>query len=284
MNKMRSLLYITCLSIFVICQVANSQQMRIATYNIRYDNPRDSGNLWVDRLPRITALLEYHDFDIFGTQEGLKHQLEQLLKSLKGYEMYGIARDDGKNEGEHAAIFYRKESFQLLDKGDFWLSPTPDQPGKGWDANINRICSWIKLQEKRTKNVFFLFNVHYDHQGIIARKESSRLLLRKIPQITNGAPFILTGDFNGNHESEWYRMLQASGMMLDAMTLAQKPYAPNGTFNGFRSSGISNDIIDHIFISRDFTVGEYAILTDSYLGKFPSDHFPVTTTLLWNTK
>jgi endonuclease/exonuclease/phosphatase family metal-dependent hydrolase len=258
--------------------------MRIATYNIRYDNPRDSGNLWVDRLPRIVDLLRYHDFDILGTQEGLTHQLDQLKKELDGYEMYGIGRDDGKKAGEHSAIFYKKGVFDLLDKGDFWLSSTPDVPGKGWDANINRICSWIKLKEKSTKNIFFVFNVHFDHQGTIARRESSRLLIEKIPSVTKDLPFILMGDLNGNQESEWYSMLQNCGFMKDAMKLAEKTYAPNGTFNGFRFSGISTDIIDHIFISDSFHVKGYAILTDSYLGKYPSDHFPVSTTLLWDTK
>jgi endonuclease/exonuclease/phosphatase family metal-dependent hydrolase len=262
--------------------IGQAQTMRIATFNLRYDNPKDSGNLWVDRLPRIVDLIRYHDFDIIGTQEGLQHQLNQLNDELHGYAFYGIGRDDGKSAGEHSAIFFKTSRFSIKDSGDFWLSTTPLQPGKGWDANINRICSWVKLRDFETEKIFYVFNVHYDHQGKIARLESSRLLMQKIPEITGGIPFVLTGDFNGNQQSEWYRMLNNSENMKDAYGLAKTRYALNGSFNGFKSVGISNDIIDHIFLSKEFIAGKYAIHTDTYFGKYPSDHFPVSVTIEGN--
>ncbi len=161
-----------------------AQQITIGTFNIRYDNPRDSGNLWVDRAPIVSNLIRFHGFDILGIQEGLKNQLDDISAALPEYARYGKGRDDGKEAGEHSAIYYKKDRFKLLKGGDFWLSETPDVPGKGWDVTCcNRICSWVYLEDLKTKKQFYAFNVHYDHQGVIARRESSKMILKKITEI-----------------------------------------------------------------------------------------------------
>jgi len=252
-----------------------AQTVTVGSFNVRYDNPRDSGNLWSTRLPRVAALIAFHDFDIVGTQEGLQHQLEGMQALLPGYTYYGIGRDDGAFKGEHSAIFIKKDAFTILDKGDFWLSETPTQPGFGWDARINRICSWVLIQHKVTHKKMYCFNVHYDHQAMIARKESSKLILEKIKTIAGNAPVILTGDFNGDHSSEWYQLIANSGNLLDTYKRVALPYKPNGTFQGFGPNLNPDQVIDHIFTSSHFTVSRWGVLTDSYNGKFPSDHFPV---------
>ena len=256
-----------------------SQDIVIGTFNLRYDNPGDTGNLWKDRQPIAAALIRFHQFDIVGTQEGLQNQLDDLQQSLPEYAHYGIGRDDGKLKGEHSAIFYRKSRFNVLDSGDFWLSEHPEKPGFGWDARNNRICSWLKLKDKQTKRTFYVFNVHYDHRGVQARIESSKLILARIQDISKGNPAILTGDFNGNHQSEWYQYVNNSQLLKDALSQVKDPYINNGSFNSFKSGNPSNDIIDHIFVTKDFSVKRYGILTDTYHGKFPSDHYPVLTQL-----
>lgn len=254
---------------------ANAQKITVGTFNIRYDNPRDSGNLWKERAPVVASLIRFHGFDVLGIQEGLINQLEDISTALSEYARYGKGRDDGGNAGEHAAIFYKKERFNLLLSGDFWLSETPGQPGKGWDVTCcNRICSWVYLEDKTTHKKFYVFNVHYDHQGIIARKESSKLILKKIPEIAGNNPVLLTGDLNGNRESEWYRRLATSGILTDVYTKVKFPYANNSSANGFKTPR-GNDVIDHIFMTKQFAASRWGILTDTYFGKFPSDHFPV---------
>jgi len=254
---------------------ANAQKITVGTFNIRYDNPRDSGNLWKERAPVVASLIRFHGFDVLGIQEGLMNQLEDISTALSEYARYGKGRDDGGNAGEHAAIFYKKERFNLLLSGDFWLSETPGQPGKGWDVTCcNRICSWVYLEDKTTHKKFYVFNVHYDHQGIIARKESSKLILKKIPEIAGNNPVLLTGDLNGNRESEWYRRLATSGILTDVYTKVKFPYANNSSANGFKTPR-GNDVIDHIFMTKQFAASRWGILTDTYFGKFPSDHFPV---------
>jgi len=258
-----------------------AQQLIIGTYNLRYDNPKDTGNLWVDRAPVIAALIRFHDFDIFGTQEAYKNQLDDIINTLSQYSYYGAGRNDGKDKGEHSAIFYKKNDFELLSKGDFWLSETPDKPGLGWDATCcNRICSWIYLQHKKTGKKFYFFNAHYDHQGVQARKESSKLILQKIKEIAANKPVIFTGDLNGSHKSEPYQTIINSGELKDAYKEVKYPYANNASFNGFGKTKNSTDIIDHIFITNHFTVSKWGVLTDTYYGKFPSDHFPILAEII----
>jgi endonuclease/exonuclease/phosphatase family metal-dependent hydrolase len=260
-----------------------AQMINVATYNMRNDNnSQDSthGNGWKQRYPVISALIKFHDFDIFGTQECLYHQILDISKELPQYEYYGIGRDDGKNAGEHSEIFYKKDRFKQLAHGDFWLSETPDKPSLGWDATCcNRICSWVLLQDKKSKKKFYVFNAHYDYQKDLARNESSKLILKEIKRIAGSQPVIFMGDLNGGNESNWYKIVANSGFLKDSYTEAKDPYANNGSFNGFGKTVNSNEIIDHIFISPQFKVEKWGILTDTYHGKYPSDHFPVLAVL-----
>lgn len=256
-----------------------AQSYNVATFNIRYDNPRDSGNLWINRAPVAANLIRFHDFDVFGIQEGLKNQIDDISAALPQYARYGRGRDDGKEAGEHSSVYYKKEKFTLLKSGDFWLSETPNVPGKGWDATCcNRICSWVYLEDIKTKKKFYFFNVHFDHQGVIARKESGKLIAKKIKEIAGIEPSILTGDLNGDRKSEWYLTLANSDIVKDAYTGVKFPYENNSSSNGFRTPR-GMGVIDHIFISKQFTATKWGILTDTYFGKYPSDHFPVMATV-----
>ncbi len=277
MNLRKFSLSVTAI-IFIF--LAEAQQLTVGTYNLRYDNPMDTGNLWVDRAPVVANLIRFHDFDILSTQEGLKNQLDYIKNALPQYSYYGIGRDDGKNKGEHSAIFFKKEEFTLLKKGDFWLSQTPDKPSLGWDAICcKRICSWVYLQHKKSKKKFYFFSVHFDHQGMQARRESSKLMLQKIKQIAGSEPAIFAGDLNGDHESDWYQTLATSKLIKDTYKEVKYPYANNASHNSFGKTKNNSGIIDHVFVTPHFTVSKWGVLTDTYHGKFPSDHFPVLVEL-----
>jgi endonuclease/exonuclease/phosphatase family metal-dependent hydrolase len=199
-----------------------------------------------------------------------------LHKDLPKYDYYGIGRDDGKQAGEFSEIFYKKDKFQMLGHGDFWLSETPEKPGLGWDATCcNRICSWVWLQDKKSKKKFYVFNAHYDYQKDLARNESSKLILKEIKRIAGSQPVIFMGDMNGSNETQWYKTIAGSGILVDTYNKVANPYANNGSFNGFGKTVKSNEVIDHIFVTRQFKVQKWGILTDTYHGRYPSDHFPV---------
>jgi endonuclease/exonuclease/phosphatase family metal-dependent hydrolase len=264
-----------------------AQRFNIGTYNLRYANHGDTlhGNGWGQRLPVIAGIVRFHDFDIFGTQEGLYHMLEGLRDSLPGYAYTGIGRDDGKHAGEHSAIFYKTGKFKLLEHGNFWLSDTTDRPNKGWDAVLPRICTWGRFREISSGFVFYMFNLHMDHVGVKARAESSKLILARIKTFPPGAAVILTGDLNVDQTNEGYKLINESGVLRDCYALAPIRLALNGTFNNFRADGKTESRIDHIFVSGRFSVQRYGILTDTYrlkddsTGRYtartPSDHFPV---------
>jgi len=278
---------ILLISVIIIASYASqAQQLTVASYNLRYSKKvnyqQDSarGEDWVRRGPAIAELIRFHEFEIFGTQEGYLHQLEDLSGWLPEFKYVGVGRDDGKKEGEHTAVFYKPARFKVLDHGNFWLSETPDIPSMGWDGTCcHRMCTWVHFEDLESGARFYFFNTHFDHQAVIARQESSKLILKKIKEFAGSNPVILMGDFNGDHESEWYKTLRASRDIEDTYWQAKNPYALNGSFNGFGSRTGTNSIIDHVFVSKHFEAKKWGILTDTYHGKFPSDHFPVMVIL-----
>lgn len=268
----------TCFTIVFMLLMANvlfAQQFTVATYNLRLDTEQDKLNQWKYRAPHVTALIRFHGFDIFGTQEGFKHQLEAIKADLANFDYIGVGRDDGHEKGEYSAIFYDTTRFEAVKQGTFWLSENTQSPNKGWDAALPRICTWGLFRDKQTDFLFFLFNTHFDHVGIEARKQSARLIVAKAKELGEGTPMIITGDFNVDQHDESYDVLNSGGKVKDAYELAEYPYAPNGTFNAFNITKVDHRRIDHIFLSPPFKVLKYGILTDSYDGKLPSDHFPV---------
>lgn len=258
-----------------------AQQLNIATYNLRYDSKDDSiaGNGWRARYPNIAKIIRFNDLDIFGTQEGLYHQLTQLNDSLPGYKWLGAGRDDGQHGGEHSAIFYKSDKFKVLKSGNFWMSTITDKPNKGWDAALPRICTWVQLKEIKTGLVFYFFNLHMDHIGIVARRESSKLILAKVKEMAGNVPTILTGDFNVDQTNESYTLINTSGVLRDSYELSPVKLAPSNTYNAYDVNTAGDKRIDHIFVTKRFTVARYGILTNTYHGRLPSDHYPVVVTL-----
>ena len=255
---------------------AFSQHLVVGTFNLRFDNPKDEGNRWAQRKKPAADLIRFHNFDVIGTQEGLKNQIDDLSAMLPEFAHYGIGRDDGKDAGEHSTIFYRKDRFNLLKKGDFWLSETPDKPGLGWDVVCcNRICSWVCLEDRMNGKIFYFFNAHFDHQGLIARAESARLVIRKIKEIAGDTPTFFTGDLNGGRKTEWYEILATSSFLTDTYSQVKAPYVNAPSYNDWGKKLSGNEVIDHIFVTKGFTAQRWGVLTDTFHGKYISDHFPV---------
>ena len=287
---------------FAVSQL--SAQMLVGSYNIRLKVSSDSvnGNVWGKRCQVMCDQLNFMSPDIFGTQEVLHVQLLDMLDRLDGYDYIGVGRDDGNTGGEYAAIFYKTDRLRLLDYGNFWLNETPDRPGLGWDAACIRICTWGKFasQTATDDEAFYFFNLHMDHVGVVARREAAKLIVSKVREIAQGAPVIVTGDFNVDQNDEIYSIFTQSALLKDSYLASRIRFAENGTFNTFDTDLYTDSRIDHIFVSPSINVDAYGILTNSYwtpdndsselmkghdapqeidfsryVRRQPSDHYPV---------
>lgn len=224
------------------------------------------------------------------------------MKALPQYASVGQGRVDGK-KGEYSPIFYKKDKFKLNDYGMFWLSETPEVPSVGWDAALTRVCTWAKLTEKSEGYTVWFFNLYLDHVGVKAREESVKQVLKTIKEMCGDQPVVLTGDFNVDQTNIGYKLLADSKELEDCYEVAKVCYALNGTFNDFNPNAKTNSRIDHIFVSPQFVVDRYAVLTDTYraevgeaksetsgnfpkevglmktVARMPSDHFPICAVL-----
>ncbi|WP_317131314.1 endonuclease/exonuclease/phosphatase family protein [Polaribacter sp. IC073] len=250
------------------------------TYNIRYDNSNDGKNQWSKRNVFLTDQIAYNQPDVFGIQEGLQHQVRYLDSVFVAYSYIGIGRDDGKTKGEFSAIFYNKEKFNIIKEGTFWLSKTPNEISIGWDAAMERICTYGLFENKNNSEQFWVFNTHFDHIGDIARVKSAALILEKIKELnTKSLPVIVMGDFNLKPETAPIQLLSEALNDTKSVSIS-KPFGPLGTFNGFNFNKPVTDRIDYIFTNKEAVkVLKYAVLSDSKDCKYPSDHLPVIVEL-----
>ncbi|MBO4659093.1 MAG: endonuclease/exonuclease/phosphatase family protein [Prevotella sp.] len=305
---MKNRILTLCLMALLLSAATFAQDMLVGTYNIRNKNEGDSlrGECWGKRCQVICEQVNFMAPAIFGTQEVLHVQLQDLLHGLRNYDCIGVARDDGKTKGEYAAIFYERSRIRLLSHGDFWLNETPDRPALGWDAACIRICTWGKFKDLRSGKKFYFFNLHMDHVGRVARREAARLVVDKIREIAGKRPVVLTGDFNVDQTDEIYRIFTESGILADSYVTAGVRFAENGTFNAFNPLLKTSSRIDHIFLSPGMKVDAYGVLTDSYwtpntessasqkasdapqeisfapyTRRNPSDHYPVMVRIRW---
>ena len=254
----------------------DKEVLKIATFNLRMDTPSDGENAWFHRKDMVNDLIRFYGFDLFGTQEGFTHQLNDILR-LSDYRFIGVGRDDGKDAGEHCAIFYRSDRFKVLDQGDFWLSEHPEKPGRGWDGTCcNRICTWGKFEDLKNHKQFYFFNVHYEYEGDVARRESSNLMISRIKSIAGNQPVFLTGDFNAFPTEEPIRILNDSGFLNDSYKITKEaPFGPVCTYHGYDSTIKTEERLDYIGVTDSLQIAKYGVLTNTLYGHTPSDHFPV---------
>ncbi|MBR2027103.1 MAG: endonuclease/exonuclease/phosphatase family protein [Alistipes sp.] len=255
---------------------ASAQELNVASFNIRNGKSLKPGqalpkkgdyakyNGWDHRKQILCDMINLEAFDIFGSQEVRKGQLDDMLAMLPDYDYVGVGRDHGDNRGEFSPVFYRKDKFEKLDGGTFWLSPTPEKPSKGWDAKYNRICSWALLRHKESGKKVCFMNVHFDHRGVQARLEASKQIVAYVKKHCKGVKVVLSGDFNVTQNSESYKHLAGSKVLKDSYDLAKYRFEPTGTFNGFNARRYTNCRIDHLFVSKGTKVSRWGVLTYHY--------------------
>ncbi|TLX75374.1 endonuclease/exonuclease/phosphatase family protein [Labilibacter sediminis] len=248
------------------------------TYNIKNDSQKEGLDCWNNRKVGMIELLHKYQPNVLGVQEALHNQVEYLDSCLIDYSYVGVGRDDGKQMGEYCAIFYDKTKYEVLKEGTFWLSPTPDTARISWDAACTRICTYVLLKGQTSNEQFWVFNAHFDHVGKKARKQSSKMLLKKIRDSNmEGYPVILMGDLNATPDKRSIGVL--SREMVDAYNVIEGlKVATVGTYNGFRLEP-SIKRIDYVFVKNLEVVSYVHIDERRDNNRHISDHLPVMVTV-----
>jgi endonuclease/exonuclease/phosphatase family metal-dependent hydrolase len=275
---MRILIILSILAV-TICE-AQSQSLKVMTYNIRLNTTSDGVNSWPNRKEKVATLIKKINPDAFGVQEALHDQMQDLLKALPDYAFVGVGRDDGKEKGEYTAIFYKNSRLKVLKSDSFWLSETPTVPGsKGWDAAITRMATHAHFQDMDSNQNFLMVTTHFDHVGKQARLMSAAFLKGWMVgyNASKNGPMVLCGDFNFQPTEEPYASLVKSTnpLLIDARPAADK----NGTFCGFEKDKMECVIIDYIFHTPDITIEKFEVIQENDGQYYPSDHLPVVATI-----
>lgn len=262
---------------------AKSVPLRVMTFNIRVDTPNDGPNQWQHRRDAVGAMLNDRKPDLIGIQEARLTQVEDLAARLNGYGWTGTGRD-GEKRGEFAPIFYKSGKLELLEHGTFWLSDRPDEPSKGWDAAFPRVATWGKFRDRRTGRRFVMLNTHLDHVGRQARIEGAKLIVRRLQDISDGLPILLTADLNARPDSEPYRVM--TDVLRDTTRAASAGHTgPEGTAIGWlgppgrRAPIRPVGVIDYVLASPSVRVRWTQTLPEAWDGRQLSDHRAVLVDL-----
>ena len=266
---------------FLSMNFSLKNELTVLSYNIRYDNPNDGENQWKYRKERIASYIKEISPDIIGMQEVLKSQLVFLDASLTEFSFVGVGREDGKTKGEYSPILYNSNRLALLQTDTFWLSETPTVISVGWDAALERVCTYAQFEHKKTGKKFWVFNTHFDHIGELARIQSAKLIHEKIKMLNlNNFPIIITGDFNLTPNTTPIKILQNA--YIDVMQKTSTDTKNYGTFTGFNKLSTGEDRIDYIF-QKGFKMLEAThVWLKTTSGGWASDHHPVEATFSFN--
>jgi endonuclease/exonuclease/phosphatase family metal-dependent hydrolase len=259
--------------------------LRVMSFNVRYGTAPDGEDSWGKRTGLFFETIERFQPDLIGFQEVIAAQYDAIAERMKGHAFSGVAREDGKRKGEFSSIGYRTERFTKLAEGTFWLSETPEVAGsKSWDSSLPRVCSWVRLRETATGREFVFANTHFDHRGVVARREAARVLSERIGPIAAGVPAILTGDFNINEDNPAYAALvkppkaEWISWIDSYRTLYPQRQPDEASFNGFKGT-VQGSRIDFVFHTAHYRATSATIDRFSRQGRYPSDHYPVTAVL-----
>lgn len=289
MNFFARLALLAVVPLFSLASAAgadDSRALRVMSFNVRTSNARDGENAWPLRRDFFFAEIARFGPTLIGFQEVMADQHDAIVERMPEYAFVGVARDDGKRKGEWALVGFRRDRFENLGGGDFWLSETPEVAGsKSWDAALTRICTWVRLRDRVTQRTLLYANTHFDHKGVQARQQAAQVIAKRVRDLARGEPIILTGDLNVTEDTPAYAVLakpqgDAPAWLIDSYRETHPQRAPDeASFHAFKGTR-NGSRIDFIFHTRELKATASTIERNaSPAGRFPSDHYAVTAVL-----
>ncbi len=275
----KTLFFAVLAALFSLVSCSESNELKVMSYNVRYDTPKDGDNIWDLRKHATIAMLNDVKPDVFGVQEALPNQIAYISEQAPVYKNVGVGRDDGVSKGEHMSVYWNTETIEMIEWGTYWLSETPDVPSYGWDAGCRRTATWTLMKDKRNGKKFFFVNTHLDHKGVEARKKGLQLVIDKIAAMNpDGYPMVLTGDFNVLPDDEC--LVDLDKQMQSARKVA-KVTDNKSTYHGWGTRSPEEEyVIDYIYVSSFASVPEYFTNVKEYAERpFVSDHYPIVAIL-----
>ena len=243
--------------------------LKVISFNIRCCDDKD-GHSIAERAPRIKAVTDAYDADVMGFQE-YTPAWESHVSGQFG-DKYDIFNKYRTTTGwiESPPILWKKDRFECIKTGYFWLSDTPETESRGWDSlPHNRICLYVILKEKQSGESFVAMNTHYGF-GDDCQVKSSALVAEYSNKISE-LPTFITGDFNMTPTSKGYAEIIKSFIDVNAETARDM----RSTYHGYDLSVVRDEHIDYCFIKNGFKPLRQVIIDRTIDGKFPTDHFGI---------
>ncbi|WP_173917618.1 endonuclease/exonuclease/phosphatase family protein [Halobacillus sp. Marseille-Q1614] len=258
----------------------------IGTFNLRVDLPQDGENSWQNRAGKVSEIIHAHQPLVFGAQEALIHMIRDLEADLPDYQWFGEGRKGGMAD-EFCPVFYNVKQLDCVKWGQFWLSEQPNVPGSiSWKSDFPRICTWGHFRFKQESfKEFVVYNTHLDHVSSLARENGISLIGEKLSShyLNNKIPALLIGDLNSKPSDKVIKFLRGI-LSLNGLTVDLKDAykgidrQPGRTFHKFEG-GTAGEPIDYIFCTKEFEIINTKIDRSSIKGSYPSDHYPLMTTV-----
>lgn len=265
--------------------------IRVVSFNLKRDFgiPLRRSHKWQQRREIAAQLIRQSGASIVGVQE-LSPQMRSDVGALLSYDytILGTGRYNGQRaqSDEHSDIILKNDDVLADRVNTFWLSKNPERTSRSYFSLFPRVCTVVEVHIRRLGRTVRVFNTHLDHLCGFSRMLGVQVILEKMRQMNSEKPMptVLMGDFNCKPDSKPIRFLQGSMQSL--------PVSLVDVYSYYEPQKISNTLhyftgkikpgaqpIDYIFVSDDFEVVDVTIRTDSFDGRYPSDHYPLEATL-----